>query len=128
MKKIVLFCLINLLIHNVCFCQNTYPKTLGDTLVILKIEQVKEINQIFLEHQKLLTTDSIYKKQIASYKEAINESLKLDSLQNDRIIEYSSLLDECNKSNKKFIKKYNFFRAGFFGSTAVAAILFALLL
>ena len=125
MKRIVIYCLLSLLTLNVSFSQNTYPKTLGDTIVIISSEQLKITNQIFLEHKKLLVSDSIYKKQNKSLREALDLSLQLDSINEAKITSYREAIATYEKTQVRLKKKNKIFGFSLLG-TVVGIVLLLL--
>ena len=88
---------------------------------------MKISNLIFLEHEKLLKTDSIKDEQIKSLEEAIKYSFQLDTLYDNKMAEYEKSIQKYEKKNKKLKKLNKIFGYGWIGST-VAAVVFAMLL
>ena len=125
MKRIVIYCLLSLLTLNVSFSQNTYPKTLGDTIIIISSEQLKITNQIFLEHKKLLVSDSIYKEQNKSLREALDLSLQLDSINEAKITSYRETIATYEKTQVRLKKKNKIFGFSLLG-TVVGIVLLLL--
>lgn len=72
-----------------------------DTLVKITPTELKKINLIFLEHSKLLRTDSIMKLQLADYKRVVSLDDSIKRMQ-------AECLSECNKEvellNDKVLK------------------------
>ena len=122
MKKKVILCLISLLSVNTAFSQNILTNTAGDTIVVITQKQLQTINQIFLEHQKLLKTDTIYKKEINNYKQIVTNDQKIDSLR----VETIKVVKEDLKQTKKSLKKSKILN-GVFGISTLALIIINIL-
>lgn len=105
------------------FSQVTYPRMLGDSLVVITADQMKVSNLIFLEHEKLLKTDSIKDEQIKSLKEVVEYSFQLDTLYNNKVIEYEKSIQIYEKKNKKLKKTNKIFGYGWIGSSLIAIAL-----
>ena len=69
MRKILLILLINISPMIYCFTQDTYPKIIRDSLLVITPEQLKQTNLIFLEHNV--------------FKNKINELEDIIKIQND---------------------------------------------
>ena len=68
-----------------CSSQNTYPKLVNDSLVVITPQQLKATNLIFLEHKKFKLEIPELKKQIISYESLINSYERNDSVKNVQI-------------------------------------------
>lgn len=68
-----------------CSSQNTYPKLVNDSLVVITPQQLKATNLIFLEHKKFKLEIPELKKQIISYESLINSYEHNDSVKNAQI-------------------------------------------
>lgn len=68
-----------------CSSQNTYPKLVNDSLVVITPQQLKATNLIFLEHKKFKLEIPELKKQIISYESLINSYKRNDSVKNAQI-------------------------------------------
>lgn len=68
-----------------CSSQNTYPKLVNDSLVVITPQQLKATNLIFLEHKKFKLEVPELKKQITSYESLINSYERNDSVKNVQI-------------------------------------------
>lgn len=68
-----------------CSSQNTYPKLVNDSLVVITPQQLKATNLIFLEHKKFKLEIPELKKQITSYESLINSYERNDSVKNAQI-------------------------------------------
>lgn len=119
-----------------CSSQNTYPKLVNDSLVVITPQQLKVTNLIFLEHKKLKLEIPELKKQLVSYESLINSYEKTDSIKNvqvNRLILHvqaseqvmQNQLREINKLKSKK-KLYRGLTIG--GFTVSTALLIALLL
>jgi hypothetical protein len=65
----------------------------GDSTVTISKSELKQINLIFLEHSKLLQTDSIMKLQIDGYKRMLSLSDSIQQIQDE-------CLNNCFTENK----------------------------
>ena len=65
-----------------CSSQNTYPKLINDSLVVITPQQLKATNLIFLEHKKFKLEIPELKKQLTSYESLINSYERTDSVRN----------------------------------------------
>lgn len=79
-KKVILF-LISLLIPILSFSQDIcYPKTIGDSLIVITPLQLKKTNLIFLEHRKFKLENNELKLQTDKYKQLYSNYLVIDSV------------------------------------------------
>lgn len=85
---------------------------MADSLIVITPTQLKLTNAVFLEHQKLLKTDSLYKMQIEDFKNAIASYQQIDSIQKARIDtclielqDYNSKITQLNKDLNKITKR-----------------------
>ena len=78
-KKVILF-LISLLIPILSFSQSTYPKTIGDSLIVITPLQLKKTNLIFLEHRKFKLENNELRLQTDKYKQLYSNCLVMDSI------------------------------------------------
>lgn len=79
-KKVILF-LISLLIPILSFSQDIYyPKTIGDSLVVITPLQLKKTNLIFLEHRKFKLENNELRLQTDRYKQLYSNCLVMDSI------------------------------------------------
>lgn len=122
MKKISLLLLISLLTAISSFSQDTYPKKLNDSLVVITANQLKQTNLIFLEHDKLSNENKMLYNKITLLDSLNNNYVKIDSINN---ITINNLKQELSKKSKKPIKHYII--GGSFG-TVLGLILGILLL
>jgi hypothetical protein len=74
----------------VCFSQTTYPKSLNDSLVIITKDQLKQVNIIFNEKDRLYEENLQFKFQIENYKLLVNNYETSDSV---RIQQINTLKD-----------------------------------
>lgn len=81
MKRIALLLLIILLGKIPSFSQTTST----DSTVCITSDQLKTINLIFLEHQKLSEENSVLKKEVTIYKDANDQFDKTISKKNKEI-------------------------------------------
>lgn len=98
-------------------------------MIVITPTQLKQTNLIFLEHEKLLKTDSIYRSQIDILNQAIAVSIELDSVYNSKLDNYYQEIQNKEAENAKLkkkakrLKKLNLI----FGGSSVIAIVLALL-
>lgn len=104
MRKLGILLLINLLIPIVVSSQtiskNTYPKILGDSIVLITPEQLKETNLIFNEHNLLKTKVPLLERKIQVLTEINDNHSKIDSLRVQEINQYKANVDKLKKSIK----------------------------
>lgn len=93
MKKIVTLLLAILLTTTICFSQTTSLDTRSDTIVYITSEQLKYANLIFVEHEKLLTENSLLNSEISSLQDKIKISESVDSLRLSQIYQYKGIND-----------------------------------
>lgn len=72
-----------------------------DSCVVISPKELKQINLIFLEHSKLLKTDSIMKLQIADYKSALSNCDSIQHIQDECL---SDCFKEIELLNDKVLK------------------------
>lgn len=129
-SKFTITLLLSLLIPTVSFSQDTYPKIVNDTLILLTSKQLKHTNLIFAEHNMLLKKTDLLESQTQQYKELIrnyeyNDSLHLELLESNKTY-YLSRISALNDSLKKETKKRKLSQFGMFGigGLAILALLF----
>lgn len=104
MRKLGILLLINLLIpiavSSQTISKNTYPKILGDSIVLITPEQLKETNLIFNEHNLLKTKVPLLERKIQVLTEINDNHSKIDSLRVKEINQYKANVDKLKKSIK----------------------------
>ncbi|WP_295723742.1 hypothetical protein [uncultured Leptotrichia sp.] len=104
MRKLGILLLINLLIPIVVSSQtiskNTYPKILGDSIVLITPEQLKETNLIFNEHNLFKAKVPLLERKIQVLTEINDNHSKIDSLRVQEINQYKANVDKLKKSIK----------------------------
>lgn len=104
MRKLGILLLINLLIpiavSSQTISKNTYPKILGDSIVLITPEQLKETNLIFNEHNLLKTKVPLLERKIQILTEINDNHSKIDSLRVQEINQYKANVDKLKKSIK----------------------------
>lgn len=104
MRKLGILLLINLLIpiavSSQTISKNTYPKILGDSIVLITPEQLKETNLIFNEHNLLKTKVPLLERKIQVLTEINDNHSKIDSLRVQEINQYKTNVDKLKKSIK----------------------------
>ena len=107
MRKILIVLLVSLLLPMYSISQNTYPKTLQDSLIVITPTQLKETNLIFLEHKTFrLKIEELDKK--ITLQNQIEDKLNSSIILKDSIISSyermnainTSLLNEKDKQQK----------------------------
>ena len=104
MRKLGILLLINLLIpiavSSQTISKNTYPKILGDSIVLITPEQLKETNLIFNEHNLLKTKVPLLERKIQVLTEINDNHSKIDSIRVQEINQYKADVDKLKKSIK----------------------------
>ena len=104
MRKLGILLLINLLIpiavSSQTISKNTYPKILGDSIVLITPEQLKETNLIFNENNLLKTKVPLLERKIQVLTEINDNHSKIDSLRVQEINQYKANVDKLKKSIK----------------------------
>lgn len=91
-----------------CSSQNTYPKLVNDSLVVITPQQLKATNLIFLEHKKFKLEIPELKKQLTSYESLINSYERTDSVRNaqiNRLMLHAQASEQVIQSQLKEINK-----------------------
>lgn len=128
-SKFTIALLISLWIPTVCFSQDTYPKTVNDTLILLTSKQLKHTNLIFAEHNMLLKKVDLLESQTRQYKKLIrnyeqNDSLHSELLESNKIY-YLNKLNALDKELKRETRKKKAYKIGMVGS--IVAAVFAII-
>lgn len=107
------------------FSQNIYPKNIGDSLVIITANQLKEANLVFLEHSQLITENDMLYDKLNLQDELIFNYQQMDSINRANIITLNNQLDFTKNKVDKLTKKLNNHKTYFWvgGSVLVAAII-----
>lgn len=109
MKKIVTLLLTILLTTTICFSQTTSAETSPDSIVFITSEQLKYANLIFVEHEKLLTENSLLNFKINNLQSKLKLSETLDSLRLYQISQYKGINNtyalQINDLNRSISKK-----------------------
>ena len=109
MKKIVTLLLTILLTTTTCFSQTTSAETSPDSIVFITSEQLKYANLIFVEHEKLLTENSLLNFKISNLQSKLKLSETLDSLRLYQISQYKGINNtdalQINDLNRSISKK-----------------------
>ena len=109
MKKIVTLLLTILLTTTTCFSQTTSAETSPDSIVFITSEQLKYANLIFVEHEKLLTENSLLNFKINKLQSKLKLSETLDSLRLYQISQYKGINNtyalQINDLNRSISKK-----------------------
>lgn len=126
MKRNVILLLVSLLTTIVTFSQSTsYPKNLGDSLVIITANQLKEANLIFLEHSYLVDENNMLLDKLDLKNELIMNYSRMDSINRSNIIKLNNELDFTKSKVDRLTKKLNNHKTYFWvgGGALVAAII-----
>lgn len=116
------------------FSQNTYPKIVNDSLIVITPKQLKQTNFIFLEHKKLKLQIPELNSQIESLEKYIDTYMLSDSIKENKIQNLEAYAKSANNTiieQSSIIKdlevKKNLFRqlsiGGFTVSLAMLSIL-----
>ena len=129
MQRSAILLLISLLTTIAIFSQNIYPKNIGDSLVVITAEQLKEANLIFLEHSYLLNENNLLSEKLDVQDELIFNYHQMDSINRSKIITLSNELDFSNNKVSRLQKQLNNHKIYFWigGSTLVVSIIAFLL-
>lgn len=129
MKRSVILLLASLLTTIVAFSQIIYPKTVGDSLVIITAEQLKQTNLIFLEHSHLLEENKILHSKLELQDELIFNYQKMDSISRASILKLDEEVTLKTEQINKLTKRLNNHKIYFtVGSSALVITIVALLL
>ena len=125
MKKLVILLVISLLTTIATFSQNTYPKNLGDSLVVITAEQLKEANLIFLEHSYLIDENNLLLDELDNKDKLIFNYQQMDSINRTRIIKLVDELDFSKNKVDRLTKQLNNHKKYFWvgGSVLIASII-----
>ena len=125
MKRFGILLLISLLTTIAAFSQNTYPKNLGDSLVIITAEQLKEVNLIFSEHAYLIDENNMLLDKLDLKNELILNYQKMDSINRANVIKLSNELEFSKSKVDRLTKQLNNHKKYFWigGSVIVASII-----
>lgn len=91
MKRIVILLLTILLTTTICFSQTISTETSPDSIVFITSEQLKYANLIFVEHEKLLTENSLLNSEINNLQSKLKLSEDVDSLRLSQISQYKEI-------------------------------------
>ena len=109
MKKILLILLISLSLPMLGFSQNTFPKIVQDSMIVITPQQLKHTNLIFLEHKKLKLEILELNKKLSLQKQ-INDKLEESLVVQTNTIENYKSMESINKDmlyrKDQEIKKY----------------------
>lgn len=118
-----------------CSSQNTYPKLVNDSLVVITPQQLKATNLIFLEHKKFKLEIPELKKQLTSYESLINSYERTDSVRNaqiNRLMLHAQASEQVIQSQLKEINKLEskkkFYKSLTVGGVTVSVVLLITLL
>ena len=118
-SKFAILLLLSLLTPTVSFSQDTYPKIVNDTLILLTSSQLKHTNLIFAEHKMLLNKVDLLESQIWQYKKLVsnyeyNDSLLSCIINTDREY-FNSKINILNSEIKKSKKQNLIYKSGCVG-------------
>lgn len=123
-SKFTIALLLSLLIPTASFSQDTYPKIVNDSLILLTSNQLKQTNLIFAEHNMLLKKTDLLESQIVQYKKLVKNCEENDSLCSELLVYneklYLEKLSTVNKQLKKETKKRKLFQFGALGLLLLA--------
>ena len=88
-----------------CSSQNTHPKLVNDSLIVITPTQLKQTNLIFLEHKKLKLELPELSKQVITYKNVIASYEQSDSIRQAQIKRLMLHTESCEQViNNQFDK------------------------
>lgn len=124
MKKICSLLLL-LLFSSIANAQDIYPKNIGDSLVIITADQLKDVNLIFLEHSYLIDENNLLLEKLDVKDEMIFNYQKMDSINRANVIKLTNELEYSKNKVDNLTKKLNAHKKYFWigGSALVASIL-----
>ena len=124
MKRNVILLLISLLTTIATFSQDIYPKNIGDSLVVITAEQLKEANLIFTEHAYLMDENNMLYDKLNLQDELIFNYHQMDSINRVNMLRLSNELDFTKNKVEKLNKRLNNHKTYFWvgGAALVAAI------
>ena len=117
MRKFTILLLITLLTAITSFSQT----------ISIGTEQLKETNLIFIEHRKLLEENALLYKQLDNFQKSYNILTQIDSTRIKEIAEYKEIVNDRNKQienlNKEISAKNKAFLGWKIGSILVTGTL-----
>ena len=75
--------------------------------ISIGIEQLKETNLIFIEHRKLLEENALLYKQLDNFQKSYNVLNQIDSTRIKEIAEYKEIVNDRNKQIESLNKEIN---------------------
>ena len=127
MKRNIILYLFSLLTVTVCFSQNTYPRILNDSLIVISPTQLKQTNLIFLEHNKLILENRELKSQLNNYSDLVSNYQINDSIKNTQISllrsnldKYNTIIETQNTQIKKLRSSNKLYKGITIGSFAIS--------
>ena len=97
MRKFTILLLITLLTAITSFSQT----------ISIGTEQLKETNLIFIEHRKLLEENALLYKQLDNFRKSYNILTQIDSTRIKEIAEYKEIVNDRNKQIENLNKEIN---------------------
>ena len=97
MRKFAILLLITLLTAITSFSQT----------ISIGTEQLKETNLIFIEHRKLLEENALLYKQLDNFQKSYNILTQIDSVRVKEIAEYKEIVNDRNKQIENLNKEIN---------------------
>ena len=95
--------------------------------ISIGIEQLKETNLIFIEHRKLLEENALLYKQLDNFQKSYNILTQIDSTRIKEIAEYKEIINDRNKQienlNKEIDAQNKAFKGWRIGSILVTGTL-----
>lgn len=118
-----------------CSSQNTYPKLVNDSLIVITPQQLKATNLIFLEHKKLKLELPELNKQIVTYESLIKSYAATDSIRGievKRLMLHAQVSEQVMQSQLREINKLEsrkrLYKGLTIGGFSVSAVLLITLL
>ena len=97
MRKFTILLLITLLTAITSFSQT----------ISIGTEQLKETNLIFIEHRKLLEENALLYKKLDNFQKSYNILTQIDSTRIKEIAEYKEIVNDRNKQIESLNKEIN---------------------
>lgn len=133
MKRLLILFFV-LMVTKVAYSSwNTLPPIENDSTVLIKLDDIRTANLIFVEHSKLLKENKLLYKQIDNYKSSNSILMDIDSIRCRDIeylrninMEYSNQISNLDEQIRQEKQKLKYWRIG--GITVSVGILLLFLI
>lgn len=113
-----------------CSSQNTYPRPLTDSTVVITNQQLKQTNLIFLEHNKLKLEVAELNNRIRLTDSLVGMQMKINQVQKLQIDNLQKYSEEANQTiidqNKQLRSVKRTKNAVLIGGSAISIVLLVL--